>query len=326
MKILITGAGGFVGQYLARKLLDDASNHLVVLTDVTACSPPSNALNPHNATSVKADLSTADLAALIPNDINAVVILHGIMSAGAEANLDLGMRVNFDATRHLLNHLRHLNSRIRVIYASSIAVYGRPFPHRITEDVFPTPEGSYGVEKLMCEALINDYTRRGFIEGFSVRLPGITVRPGPPSQAASSFLSGIFREPLAGRRCLVPTRDRGMKFWICSPKVLVENLVRLLRLPVDVLPRHKRALNLPGMLVSIQEMRDALAKVAGEDKLQYIDEAEGTEFEELVKSWPSDFDVSLALRLGLAPAERVENAAEDYIADIGDGLIVKPHL
>lgn len=130
------------------------------------------------------------------------------MSSGSEANYDLGFNVNYNATQALLSKLRHTCPGIRVIYASSQAVYGRPFPDVITEDVFPTPEGSYGSEKLMCELLINDMTRRGFIDGFSLRFPTISVRPGKPSQAASSFISGIIREPLAGKECIVPIEDR----------------------------------------------------------------------------------------------------------------------
>ena len=207
MKILITGAGGFLGQFLARKLLEDPS-HQLVLTDVIECPIPKGSKNPKNATVIKGDIFQL-LDQLVTKDLNAVYIFHGIMSAGSEANFDLGMKVNLDGTRVLLEKIRETAPGIRVVYASSQAVYGRPFPTEgITEDVFPTPEGSYGTEKLMCELLINDYTRRGFIDGFSLRFPTISVRPGKPSQAASSFISGIIREPLAGKECVVPVKDR----------------------------------------------------------------------------------------------------------------------
>lgn len=150
----------------------------------------------------------AEISKSTPPNTRHVYIFHGIMSAGSEANYDLGLKVNLDGTRVLLEKLRQTKPGTRVIYASSQAVYGRPFPDTITEDVFPTPEGSYGSEKLMCELLINDMTRRGFIDGFSLRFPTISVRPGKPSQAASSFISGIIREPLAGKECVVPVKDR----------------------------------------------------------------------------------------------------------------------
>jgi nucleoside-diphosphate-sugar epimerase len=311
MKILITGAAGFVGQFLTQELLKDPSNRLL-LTDREEFVLPSGSPHPENATIIKADLVT-ETSKVVHRDLEVVFILHGIMSAGAEANLDMGFRINVDATRNLLDCIRTITPPIRVVYASSIAVYGRPLPESITEDSFPTPEGSYGIGKLICETLINEYTRRGFIYGFSVRLPGITVRPGQPAQAASSFLSGIIREPLAGKKCIVPTKDRSKSFWICSPKSLVVNLIRIMNLSATALPPHKRALNTPGSLVSIQEMRDALARIGGEDKLDYIEEAENTGFDELVESWPCNFDVSLALSLGLCPAESFERAVEDYL-------------
>ncbi|ETS76644.1 hypothetical protein PFICI_12031 [Pestalotiopsis fici W106-1] len=315
MKILITGAGGFLGQMLAKELMND-SNHYLILTDVSAVAPPASLPHTERVTAIQADLYESSSVVVQP-DIDAVYILHGIMSSGAEADFEMGFRVNFDATRNLLDQIKSKRPGIRVIYASSIAVYGRPFPDVITEGTYPTPEGSYGNEKLMCETMINDYTRRGYIDGFSIRLPGIAIRPGPPAQAASSFLSAIIREPLASRKCTVPTADRSSPFWVCSPKIAVLNLVRLLTIPSTCLPSHRRAINAPGSLVTIQEMRDALVKIAGEDRLKYVEEAADTRFGKLVQSWPHNFDVSLALSVGLFPAESFERAVEDYIQTLG---------
>lgn len=311
MKILITGAGGFIGQYLAKELLKNPENKLV-LTDISDVSTPPSSRYPQNATCIQADLAT-ESQAVLANDVDSVFILHGIMSSGAETNFNLGQRVNVDATRHLLDCIRNTKPGIRVVYASSIAVYGRPFPNMITEDVYPTPEGSYGSEKVICETLINDYTRRGYINGFSIRLPGVIIRPGPPAQAASSFLSGIIREPLAGKKCIVPTTDRSKAFWVCSVKVLVSNLIHVLDLSGNALPLYKRVLNAPGLLVTVQKMRDTLARVGGQDTLDYIEEVEDTGFGDLVQSWPCNFDVSLAISLGMAPAESFDRAVEDYI-------------
>ncbi|KAJ5995761.1 hypothetical protein N7481_002738 [Penicillium waksmanii] len=314
MKILITGAGGFVGQYLARELLKDPENKLI-LTDITVFSTPPSSIHPENAICIQADLVKEPQAVLIEK-MDAVYVLHGIMSSGAEANLDLGLKVNVDATRHLLDCIRKKGWHTRFIYGSSIAVYGRPFPQKITEDVYPTPEGSYGSEKVICETLINDYTRRGYIDGFAIRLPGVIIRTGAPTQAASSFLSGIIREPLAGKKCVVPTKDRSKTFWVCSINDIVLNLVYILGLPSDVLPLHRRVLNAPGMVVTIQEMRDTLAKVAGQEMLDYIEEVEDTTFADLVQSWPCNFDVSLASGVGLSVRETFGQAVEEYVRSL----------
>ncbi|KAJ4516772.1 hypothetical protein HRR78_007053 [Exophiala dermatitidis] len=264
MKILITGAGGFLGQFLARELLSNPS-HQVVLTDIVDVPVPKGSKNPQNATCIKADL-LADRSMITP-DLDAAYLFHGIMSAGSEANYDLGMSVNLESTKALLQTIRQVKPGLRVIYASSQAVYGRPLPDVITESVLPTPEGSYGSQKLMCEILINDMTRRGFIDGISLRFPSISVRPGKPAPAASAFISGIIREPLAGKECVVPVKDRSFPSNVCSPKTLIDNLVYALTLPSDALPKHKRVVNAPGIAVTIQEMLDALKKVGGEDKL-----------------------------------------------------------
>jgi len=310
MKILITGAGGFIGQFLARELLNDAS-HRLVLTDVVDVPVPKGAKHPANATTVKADLNQ-DLSVVTP-DLDAIYIFHGIMSAGSEANFDLGIKVNVDATKALLEAIRHVKPGCRVIYASSQAVYGRPFPDVITEDVFPTPEGSYGAAKLIGEVLVNEYTRRGFIDGFSLRFPTITVRPGTPTAAASSFISGIIREPLAGKECVVPIKDRSFPSWVCSPKTLIANLVHALTLPGDVLPSHKRTVNAPGLLATIQDMLDALVKVGGEDKLQYIKEEHDAALAKILLSWAWKFDNTLALSLGYKPDTSFEQAVRDYV-------------
>lgn len=311
MKILITGAGGFLGQFLARALLDDPS-HTVILTDLIETPIPLGTKHTQNAKVIQCDLLTS-LDKVVSPDLDAVYIFHGIMSAGSESNFDLGMKVNVDATRALLEKLRHTCPGVRVIYASSQAVYGRPFPDVITEDVMPTPQGSYGTAKLVCELLINDYTRRKFIDGFSLRFPTISVRPGKPSQAASSFISGIIREPLAGKECIVPIEDRSFPSWVCSPKTLINNLLHALTVPSDALPSHKRTVNAPGLMATIQDMRDALAKVAGEDKLQHIKEREDSEVAAILRSWAYNFDNSLALKLGYKPDSTFEQAVREYI-------------
>jgi len=166
---------------------------------------------------------------------------------------------------------------------------------------------------MICEYLVNDYTRRGYINGISTRFPTISVRPGKPSQAASSFISGIIREPLAGKECVVPVKDRSFPSWVCSPRTLINNLVHALTLPGDALPSHKRSVNMPGLLATIQDMLDALAKVGGEDKLQHVKEEDDQELGKILHSWAYKFDNKLALDLGFKPDTSFEQAVREYV-------------
>jgi nucleoside-diphosphate-sugar epimerase len=179
MKILITGAAGFVGQLVARELLNNAS-HTVILADIVSPPVPKGVKYRHNAIPVKVDLCE-DSHTIVDNTVDAVLVFHCIMSSGSESNFELGMRFNVDATRHLLDALR----KSCVIYASSQAVYGSPLPSVVDDSVIPTPQSSYGAEKIICETLINEYTRRGFLDGLSLCFPTISIRPGLPTAAAS---------------------------------------------------------------------------------------------------------------------------------------------
>ncbi|KAJ9213935.1 hypothetical protein DTO166G4_4546 [Paecilomyces variotii] len=310
MHILITGAAGFIGQLLARELLNEES-YKVTLTDINEPPIPKGVKHPQNARIIKADLlSGADT--VVDKSLDAVYAFHGIMSSGSEANFDLGLRVNIDATRSLLDELRKTAPGVRVIYSSSQAVYGQPLPEVVDDSVTPTPQSSYGAEKLICEALINEYTRRGFITGFTLRFPTISVRPGAPTAAASSFLSGMIREPLNGQESVIPLKDRSFKSWLCSPKTLVHNLLFTLTLPADSLPPHIRQINVPGICVTIQEMMDALEKVGGKDKLALLKEEEDASLKAILHSWPTKFDNSQAIKLGFKRDSSFEQAVVDY--------------
>lgn len=309
-KILITGAGGFLGQFLARELLKNPQNTLV-LTDIVDVPVPKGSKNPQNATTVKADLLKDQ--SVITADLDAAYLFHGIMSAGSEANYDLGISVNLESTRVILDKIRHVRPGLRVIYSSSQAVYGQPLPKVVDESVLPTPEGSYGSAKFMVEIMINDMTRRGFIDGIVLRFPTISVRPGKPAPAASAFISGIIREPVAGIEAVVPIKDRSFPSNVCSPSVLIGNLVHALTLPSDALPKHKRVVNSPGLTVTIQDMLDALAKVAGEDKLKYVREEHDDALARILKSWAFNFDNSLGLSLGFKKPESFEAAVQEYL-------------
>lgn len=312
MHILITGAGGFIGQLIAAELLND-SQHIVTLAGKSKPPIPANVKYPQNARAVTADLCDEScLPSIVTKDLHAVYILHGIMSSGSEANFELGMAVNVAATMKLLEALRNTCPGVRVIYASSMAVYGQPIPDVVHNTVIPTPQSSYGAEKMVCETLINDYTRRKFIVGFILRLPSIVVRPGKPTAAASSFLSGMIREPFNGLTCTVPIVDRSFVSWICSPRTLVRNLLHTLNVPADALPAHIRQINAPGLAVTIQEIMDALATVGGGGLLELLIEENDAVLIPILKSWASRADNTPAIQLGYTEDVSFEDVVRDY--------------
>ncbi|KAL4962333.1 SDR family oxidoreductase [Aspergillus stella-maris] len=314
MHILITGAAGFIGQLLAKELLNDPS-YTLILTDINEPPIPAGVEYPQNARTITADLlKSADT--VVEKGLDAVYAFHGIMSSGSEANFELGMTVNVDATRNLLEVLRAVCPGVRVIYSSSQAVYGLPLPEVVDDSVIPTPQSSYGAEKIICETLVNEYTRRGFINGFTLRFPTISVRPGRPTAAASSFLSGMIREPLNGEECVIPLEDRSFKSWLCSPKTLVHNLILTLSLPADSLPSHIRQINVPGICVTVQEMMDALAIIGGKDRLALLKEKEDPTLRPILDSWPTRFDNSQAISLGMERDNSFEEAVRDYALSV----------
>ncbi|KAI3332360.1 hypothetical protein HD806DRAFT_192543 [Xylariaceae sp. AK1471] len=313
--IIITGAGGLVGPLLATRLLNDP-DYKVVLTDLVDPVVPAGVKYPENATCLKGDITNASfvqslLAAAQP--LHAIFIFHGIMSAGSEANFDLSLAVNVNSVRDLLLALRATNPGVRVIYSSSQAVYGQPLPPKVTDDVAPTPEGTYGAHKLLTEIFINDMHRKGFIDAFILRFPSVVVRPGRPTNAASSFLSGMIREPMNGEECVIPLKDRSFRSFLCSPSSLQENLFRVLHMDSTKLPKHIRHINIPGVSVSVQELMDALAKYGGEDKLKFLKEETIPEMERILRSWSPDFDTTTPLKLGLIKDQRGEDIVKEYI-------------
>ncbi|TPX09920.1 uncharacterized protein E0L32_008942 [Thyridium curvatum] len=312
--ILITGASGFIGPQLAARLLDDPQ-YRVILTDVVPPAVPAGVRHPENATCIAADLCDASsLASLVAaaQPLAAAFVFHGIMSSGSEADPALSMRVNLDATRGLLLHLSEHCRGVRVVYASSNAVYGPPLPEVVRPDSIPTPTGTYGAHKWMTEVFINDLHRRGCIDAFSLRFPSVSVRPGKPTAAASSFLSGMIREPMAGQECVIPIKDREFKATLCGPKTLVDNLLIVMNWKSDILPSHIRGINIPGVIASVQAMMDALAKVGGEDKLKYIKEEPDETAERLLRSWAWNHDYSLPLKLGLKIDKDAESLVREY--------------
>ncbi|ETS86376.1 hypothetical protein PFICI_00204 [Pestalotiopsis fici W106-1] len=312
--VIVTGAGGLIGPMLSKRLLNDG--YRVIMTDIVEPVIPKGVKHPENAVCLKGDICDAGFVKTLldaAQPLHAIFIFHGIMSAGSEANFDLSMKVNVESVRNLLLALRQTNPGVRVVYSSSQAVFGQPLPAVVTDSVTPTPEGTYGAHKYSTEIIVNDMHRKGFIDAVIVRFPTLVVRPGKPSNAASSFLSGMIREPLNGEVCVLPLKDRGFKSYICSPSGVIENLVRVLNMPGDALPKHIRHINFPGIAASVQELMDGLAKYGGEDKLKLLKEETNPELERILRSWPQDFDPSTPDRLGLVRDKNAEDLVKEYV-------------
>ncbi|KAL1591651.1 putative secondary metabolism biosynthetic enzyme [Paraconiothyrium brasiliense] len=318
--ILITGGAGFLGPMLAAKLLQGDSYN-VVLTDLhTPPQPNGVASNNPNLELVAADLTNpSDISRLtsIRPTWHAIFIFHGIMSVGCEENPSLSTKVNLEATLSLLKAVSSLSQsqKPRVVYASTQAVYGPPYTASgpITDDTPATPVGVYGTHKLIMEAHINDMNRRGLIDAFAVRLPTVTVRPGAPSRSAAAFLSGILREPLAGLECIIPIDDRSARQVICSPRVMIENFVRVMNASSDAMPAHIRAIYMPGISVTLGEMYEAFEEVVGKEKLGLLKTERDPEAERLLNSWPQTADFGNARRMGLAFDENCVQIYKEYV-------------
>lgn len=311
MKVLITGAGGFVGQILAKRLVESNTADALILADV---NPPPNPTSSQNVQCTAADLTSLSACEdLIAQQPDAVYILHGIMSSGSEANLELGLRVNFESVRQLLDTIRTKRPGIKVVFTSSCAVFGRKAVENVaTEtDIVPMPESSYGTQKLMIEFLLNDYSRRGLIDGRVVRLPTVFVRAGAPTAAASSFVSGIVREPIHGQESELPV-DPSIGIWLTSPRTLATNLVHAIKVPAEKFG-HFRQVLLPGYTATSGEILDALERVAGKETRALVKEKRDETTQRIVLSWPAKYDTARARELGFSEDVGLEQTIRDFI-------------
>ncbi|MHC5350689.1 D-erythronate dehydrogenase [Pseudomonas sp. A46] len=298
MKLLVTGGAGFLGSRLIESLLQPDARDLLppgarlLSLDLSPCP-----LRDPRLASVVGDIADRDLLSrLVGPDTALVFHLAAVVSAQAEQDFDLGMAVNLDATRALLEVCRHQARAPRLVFASSLAVFGGELPRQVPEELAPLPQSSYGTQKAMAELLVADYSRRGFVDGRVCRLPTIAVRQGRPNAAASSFASGIIREPLAGlpSNCPVPLDTR---LWLSSPGKVIDNLLLAARLDgVRLGPR--RALNLPGISVSVGQMLDSLERLGGPGTRGLVGEEPDARVAAIVCGWPGDFEVERAMRLG----------------------------
>jgi nucleoside-diphosphate-sugar epimerase len=329
MKVVITGGAGFIGRKLAIKLLEKNTLDLsggasgpvdkVVVFDVVEPDPPFP--DDPRLEIITGDISDPDtIRALITPDIDAVFHLAAVVSAGAEADFDHGMRVNFGGTRAVLDACRALGTVPRVVFASSVAVFGGDVPDIIRDDTHLTPQTSYGGQKAMGELLISDFSRKGFIDGRALRLPTVVVRPGKPNKAASTFASSIIREPLQGDSVNCPVAPE-QPMWLLSPRRVVDAFIRAAELPADAWGAS-RAVSIPGITHSVQEMVDALAAVASDAVRARISWRPDPDIQKIVSGWPMHFAAVRGRALGFSADDSIEEIIQAFIDDELGGAYV----
>jgi nucleoside-diphosphate-sugar epimerase len=322
MHILVTGAAGMIGRKLTGRLVKDGALNgqtidRLTLTDIVAPEKPAGFAG--KMETVAADLPSQSIAQnLVAGRPDTIFHLAGVVSAEAELEFEKGYRVNLDGTRALLDAVRAISDgyRPRVIYTSSCAVFGAPFPDAIPDEFHLTPLTSYGTQKAMCELLLADYTRRGFLDGVGLRLPAICVRPGKPNKAASGFFSGIIREPLAGKEALLPVPESVLHTH-ASPRAAASYLIHAAGLSREQLgPRIN--LTMPGVCCTVAEQIDSLRRIAGDAVAARIRPSPDALVARIVAGWPHRFDARRALALGFRPEKTFDEIIRIHIdEDLG---------
>jgi nucleoside-diphosphate-sugar epimerase len=316
MHALITGAAGMLGRKLAAALATGRGHPVdrLTLADVVAPEPPAGFAG-------AVDCRTLDLGdpaaapGLIENRPGIIFHLAAIVSGEAEADFDKGYRVNLDGTRALLEAIRAEGPSYcpRLVFASSIAVFGAPFPARIPDDFHATPRTSYGTQKAMGELLVDDYSRRGILDGISLRLPTVCIRPGAPNKAASGFFSNILREPLAGREAVLPVGD-DVRHWHASPRAATGFLLHAASLDTALLGT-RRALIMPGLSATVGEQIEALRRIAGDAAVARIRREPDPAIAAIVAGWPHAFEARRALALGFTADASFEAIIRAHVED-----------
>ncbi|HWV54171.1 D-erythronate dehydrogenase [Pseudorhodoplanes sp.] len=327
MHVLITGAAGMIGRKLLDRLsLDGGLNGKAIdqltLTDIVPPAAPQGLCG--NVTLRTADLATPGVAEDLVKDRPDVIFhLAAIPSGGSETDFEAGYRSNLDGTRNLLEAIRKTGDgyKPKVIYTSSIAVYGAPFPPSIPDDFVLTPLTSYGAHKVICETLLADYNRRGFLEGVGVRLCGITVRPGKPNLAASGFYSGIIREPLAGIETTLPVAE-SVTNTHASPRAAAGFLVHAASLTPEQLG-HRINMTMPGVCCTVGEQLEALRRVAGDAVARRVKHKPDPFIMKIVEGWPSRFDCTRARELGFTAETSFDEIIRVHIEDDLGGKFVQ---
>ncbi len=320
MRIVITGGAGFLGSRLVRKLLErnaltDATGRLREITAITLLDvAPARLPDDPRVSALAGDLGDrALLERAITRDTDSVFHLAAVVSGQAEAEFDTGMRVNLDGTRAVLERCRALGAPPKLVFTSSLAVFGGPLPDPVPDAAPLNPQASYGVQKAIGEYLVYDMTRKGFLDGRSLRLPTVTVRPGKPNQAASSFASGIVREPLAGIATVCPVAPT-TRMWVQSPRAVIDNLIVGHEAPASAFT-HTRSINVPGITVSVGDMVAALRAVAGDDVAARVTWRLDPAVDRIVSTWPARFAPQLGSALGMQADRDFAAIVRAYIAD-----------
>jgi nucleoside-diphosphate-sugar epimerase len=315
MKILITGGGGFLGFKLARTLLARGKlggKPISGLTLLDGAFPSS--VKDLKVKAVTGDVSDkATVASVCTPDTDAVFHLAAVVSGAAEADFDLGMRVNLKGTRGLLEQARRCAKPPRIVFTSSVAAFGGELPAVLDDSTIANPQTSYGTQKVIGEYLLADYTRKGFLDGRALRLPTIVVRAGRPNAAASSFASAVIREPLNGIDYECPVAPE-TDVWLLSPRRVVDAFIHAWELPSEAWGT-RRALNLPGITASVADMVDAMRGVAGEKAARRVAYKADERIRNIVKTWPVRFRTPRALEMGFKPDPDVQSVIRDYIED-----------
>ncbi|KAA8704067.1 D-erythronate dehydrogenase [Pseudomonas proteolytica] len=324
MNILVTGAAGFLGRRLIEALLLRGS-----LTDRTGQSRPIEqivafdmveltGINDPRVKVVCGDIANAHvLERLIDANTDSIFHLAAVVSSQAEADFELGMRINFSATQHMLERVRQLGTCPKWVMTSSVAVFGGQLPEQVPDNQVWAPQSSYGTQKAMNDLLLADYSRRAFVDGRSLRMPTIVVRPGKPNLAASSFASGIIREPLNGQTsvCPVPLDTR---LWLMSPAQAIRNLIHGHELGSEQLTEG-RVINMPGLSITVERMIDALRQTAGAQVAERIRLEPNQAIERIVGSWPGAFCAAYSRDLGFTADERFTDVIEQFIHEYQPG-------
>ena len=328
MHVMILGGAGMVGRKLAERIAADGAlagtpvEHLSLI-DVIAPMTPHGFIGTTDCTA--ADLSTPGVAAeIVASRPDIIFHLAAIVSGEAEMDMDKGYRVNLDGMRFLLDAIRAEQTtngpwKPRVVFSSSIAVFGGDMPDVIGDEYFFTPQTSYGAQKAMCELLLADYARRGFIDGIGLRLPTVVVRPGKPNLAASGFFSNIIREPLVGLPAVLPVSDT-VRHWMASPRAGVKFLTHAAQLDLSLL-RGRNSLSMPGLSITVAEQIAALEKVAGPKAVALIKREPDERIIRIVDTWARGFDTSRAASLGFVAETEFEEIIRVHVEDELGGKI-----
>jgi D-erythronate 2-dehydrogenase len=322
MHILITGAAGMVGRKLTERLAADKALNgepidKFTLVEVVAPAAPAG----FTVDAYAADVSAPEAAGrMIAGRPDAIFHLAAVVSGEAETDFEKGYRVNLDTMRYLLEAIRTAGGyHPRLVFTSSIAVFGAPFPDAIHDEFHHTPLTSYGAQKGICELLLADYTRKGFLDGVGIRLPTICVRPGTPNKAASGFFSNIIREPLAGKEAVLPVAESVMH-WHASPRSAVGFLMHAASLTREALgPRIN--LTMPGVACTVGEQIAALRRVAGDKVAARVRREPDAAIMKIVSGWPTRFDAKRAIALGFKVEDSFEAIIRAHIDDELGGRI-----